>query len=232
MFSRKRTKAIILNKKEQGEFDKSLLFYTEKFGKIQLLGKGIRKETSKLRFHLESLSLLEIEFIEGRIKKILTDVRVLDSYLSINNNLKKMALSYKVTEDLEQLIKGEERDIQIWDLVEKTFVKINNSDKEFITYQYFFWNLLFILGYGPNLYSCIQCQKKINPNKLILSPEEGGLICSLCSSQKTSFSVEKEVIKIIRICLSDLATLNRIKISWAVENSLWQVSQKYLSLIK
>lgn len=231
MSLRYRTRGVIIGKNNQGEFNRMLILYTEDFGKLKLFGKSIRKESSKLRFGIEPFSLIEVEFIEGRTRKTLTDVKIINSYSTINKNIEKIALGNKIMENLNDLIKGEEKDLKIWNLVEKTFNRINDSNKGFIIYQYFFWTLISILGYKPELYYCSQCRRDINSKNLTLSPEDGGLICEFCFSKESSFSVEEGTVKVIRVILGlKEGVFKNIKLNSHDEKLLWEVSQKYLSL--
>ena len=49
MFTHYRTKGFILKKRNQGEANQLFTVFTKDFGRIEILGKSIRKITSKLR---------------------------------------------------------------------------------------------------------------------------------------------------------------------------------------
>ncbi len=232
MFSRYRTKGIVIGRDNQGESDRILTLYTEDFGKLKLFGKSIRKESSKLRSGAEPFSLIEAEFIEGRARKTLTDVKILNSYVSINKDIEKIALGNRIAGDLNYLIKGEEKDSEVWNLTEKSFGRINDSGKGLDSYHYFFWNLIFMLGYGPELYRCSQCRGKVDPKNLLLSPEDGGLVCKSCSPKESAFFVEEGTVKAIRVILnSKEGSFKKIKLGFRDEKSLWNANRKYFSLI-
>lgn len=225
MFFRFRTKGIVIGKKDQGEADRVLVVYTEGFGKIKLFGKSIRRESSKLRSGSEPFALIELEFIEGRSRKILTDVRVIDHYPRTNSDLKKIALVGRIADDLDFLIKGEERDSKVWGLVQSSFDMIEAGKGSF-AYHRFFWNLMIVLGYGPELYNCTQCRGLLNSTKLIFSPEEGGLVCALCRPKNSAFLIDQGIIKVIRALLRD------DELEVIDEDSLWDISKRYLSLVR
>ena len=50
----------------QGEASRMFFVYTKDFGLIRLQGQGIRKQISKLRFHLEDFSIVRFDLVKGR----------------------------------------------------------------------------------------------------------------------------------------------------------------------
>lgn len=80
MFVHHRTKAIVLKKVDRKEADQLFTLYTEDFGKLTVLGRAIRKISSKLRSGIEIFYLSEIEFIQGKAYKILTDAVLIEKF--------------------------------------------------------------------------------------------------------------------------------------------------------
>jgi len=221
MFVRYRTEGVLINKRNQNDFDRLLTFYTKEFGKVSLFAKSIRKEESKLRSGVEPFSLVELEFIEGKIGKTLTDIKVVNPFKNINGNLERVSLAEKVINNLNLLIKGEEKDGKIWNLLKDTLLRIEEEGEQII-YYYFFWNLISSLGYGPNLCNCVKCHKAIEKN-FRLSPGEGGVVCPQCSREAFSFEVSLDTIKVIR----DL--LENKDVNPKDQRSLQSITNLYLS---
>lgn len=233
MFPRHKTKGIVINTEDRGEYDRIITVYTELFGKIKLLGKSIRKGSSKLKSGIEPFSFVEIEFIEGRYQKRLTDVNVLNPYLKTNKNFTKISFAEIATKDLDLLIKGEEKDIKIWSLLKTFFVLLEKKENDFIFYSYFFWNLVSVLGYELELYHCCSCRKKIIPKNLSICFNDGGLVCSFCAKNKDIFSASEESIKLIRVFLErKIKIIEKIKIKDQDKKDLWKINRKYFQHIK
>ena len=231
-----RTQGFIVKKTDRGEADQLFTIYTKDFGKLEILGKAIRKIKSKLRGGIELFYLSEIEFIQGKTYKTLTDAILIDKFENLRKSLRKLAIAYKISEVLDNLVKGQEPDESLWNLLNETFQKLNTSGTRRagvkpitynLIYHYFLWNLLSILGYQHELYNCAICQKKLIPEKLYFSSKEGGIICQSCFKKiklgkpsqilqnKTwaGKEVKPETVKILRIILEkNWLTLSKLKI--------------------
>jgi DNA repair protein RecO (recombination protein O) len=166
MFLHYRTLGIILKKKDWAEADQLFTVYTKDFGKLEILGKAIRKISSKLRSGVEIFYLSEIEFIQGKTHKTLTDAILIEKFKNLKNNLNKLKVAYKISQVLDILVSGQEPDKKIWQLLKETFGKLDKLEIENwkleIIYYYFFWNLLSLLGYQPTIKNCSIQDKKIN----------------------------------------------------------------------
>lgn len=237
MFIHYRTEGLILKKEDFGEADRLFTIYTRDFGKVKILGKGIRKISSKLRGGVEIFYLSEIEFIQGKIYKTLTDAILIEKFENLRKDLRKLNIAYKISEILDNLIKEQETDENIWQLLLEVFKKLDNLQFTIynlqLVYYYFFWNLFSLLGYKPELYFCVLCRKKLKPDNLYFNQKEGGIICQNCF-KNVAFGkkIKPEVVKILRIILErDLTFLSKIKFENKLLIPLKYVSENYLSYI-
>jgi DNA repair protein RecO (recombination protein O) len=237
MFIHYRTLGLVLKKEDRGETDQLISFYTKDFGKLEILGKAIRKISSKLRSGTNVFYLSEIEFIQGKAHKTLTDAVLVDKFKNLRKDSKRLAISYKIAEILDDLIKDQEKDEKIWRLVLGTFHKLNDLTllpvNYFLIYYYFLWNLFSVLGYQPEIYKCSFCQKRLEPNKIYFSIQEGALICSQCSKKtKGVITVNEGLVKILRIILKkDWLTFKRLKIEDYQKKALKEISENYLNFV-
>ncbi|OIP76093.1 MAG: DNA repair protein RecO [Parcubacteria group bacterium CG2_30_36_18] len=239
MFLNYWTKGFILKKEDRGEADQIFTIYTKDFGKLEILGKAIRKISSKLRSGAETFYLSEIEFIQGKTYKTLTDAILVEKFKNLRKDLKRLPIAYKISEILDNLVRGQEADEKIWYLLNETFNKLNNCQIVKLSncqllYYYFLWSLLSILGYKPELYNCSLCQKKLIPEKLYFNPKEGGIICQNCFKKlKSGKEVKPEIVKILRIMLEkNWITLSKLKIEKLYLKSLAEISKECYSYIR
>jgi len=237
MFTHYRAQGLIFKKENREEFDQLFTIYTKDFGRLEVLGKAIRKISSKLRSGAEIFYLTDIEFIQGKVYKTLTDSVVINDFKNLRKSLSRLAVAYKISEVFDDLVRGQEPDEKLWQLLIDVFEKLNDPRIEYTKYQilyyFFLWNFLSILGYTPELFQCSLCQKKIIPENIFFSPREGGLICSQCKiSIKSAKKIDQNIVKIIRIVLKkDWPTLKRLKLKKEDYGQLSLISNFYLSKI-
>jgi len=233
-----RTQGFVLKKTDLREADRVFDIYTKDFGKLEILGKAIRKIKSKLKSGADLFYLSEVEFIQGRSYKTLTDAITIEKFKNLRNDLEKLKVAYQIAEVADSLIKGQEKDEQIFSLLNEVLNKLNDCSLFFVhcslIYYYFLWNLLSILGYRINLYDCVICRKNLIPLKLYFSSEEGGIICAACFDKANErIDISLEVIKILRLLFKkDWNILQRLKIQDSHKKELEIISENYLSFIK
>jgi DNA repair protein RecO (recombination protein O) len=234
MFTRYRTQAFILKRMNQGEADQLLTVYTKDFGKLKVLGKAIRKISSKLRPAADFFYLSEIEFIQAKANKTLTDAILMDKFENLRKDLPKLSLARRISGIFDRLIKGQEPDEKLWRLLKETFEKLNGRlsvGGRQLLYYYFLWNFLSFLGYQPELYHCSFCQKKMRPENIYFSLRKGGLVCSQCRDKTDSDNllISANAVKIIRILLKEnVAIVGKLKIESGDFDFLKKISARYL----
>jgi DNA repair protein RecO (recombination protein O) len=234
MFTRYRTQGIILGKVDRGEADRIFTVYTKDFGVLDLLAKSERKIKSKLRSGLEIFYLSEIEFIQGKTQKTITDAILINKFKNLRINIEKLKVAYQISGIASKLLRGQEPDKEIWRLLNETYEKINSPHlkdlKISLIFPYFLWNFISVLGYQLDLYNCFICQKKIIPGKIFLISGEGGLFCQNCKTKVIkSELVDMDLIKILRIFLDrNWNTLTKLKINENLIKNINKISRKYL----
>lgn len=242
MFIYCRTQGIILKKEDRGESSQFFIIYTKDFGKIEVLGKAIRKTTSKLRGGAELFYLSDIEFIQGKTYKTLTDAFLIKKFQNIRKDLIKLKIAYAISESLDNLVSEQEADQEIWQLLQSAFEKLDGVQTTqgtlYKMYYYFFWNLLSILGHAPELYSCFQCQKKLSSEDVHFSLKEVGFICQNCfkglkQRHGKLVKIDPDLIKIIRIIIAQKENLFlKLRIAPRHREFLKDISNYYLSFFR
>lgn len=231
-----KTEAVVIGEKELGEDDKLFSLYTKNFGKIDVLGKAIRKPKAKLRGGFQILNLVSVEFVRGKSFNIATDAIIKDEFLEIKKEPKKFRFALYLSDLLEKLINGEERDERIWKLLLETLenLKIFKNDNSWLSLRYFEWNLFSFLGFEPELYRCLGCQEKIKYGKFFFSAKKGGILCEKCIKNKKRLprEISRGTIKILRLIINqDKIILEKLKIDKEQEKELAEISRYYLENI-
>ncbi len=235
MFRHYSTPVLILESRDRREADKEFTFFSQKFGIIKGVGKSIRKIDSKLRGGVSLFSVSDLQFIQGRYYKIITYADTTREFRHLKSKLVKLRAAHKIKEVVQKLIRGQEADNRIWDLLLDTFQALNDVPARYSTliYLYFSFNLLSILGYGPELYNCLKCGAKLKPEKLYFS-SQGGVVCAPCflSSKKKKKEISVECVKVLReFEKNGLVRVFKLKMRQETVSFLERVLDFYISYI-
>lgn len=218
MTTKYRTTGIVLGKRDKAESDRIFNIFSNEFGAVELHAKAIRKINSKLKSGIDLFYLSEIEFIEGKHHKTLTDAFAIKRFDNIVRDPKKIKTAGRISEILENFLKGQRKDEEAFYLLQETFERIDFHDFKFknyeLIYYYFLWNFLASQGYRPEVANCVLCKEKLNPYSVYFSCREGGVICKKClDSDRGAQKINSDVVKVLRIILDkDWQTVSKLKI--------------------
>jgi len=144
-----KTSGIIIKRTNWGEFDKLITIYTKEFGKLVIKGKSIRKNQAKLKGHLELFLFSHLMIAPGKGFDIITSVETIKSFPYLHKDLLSLYTAIYISELIDKLIVGPEKDENLWQLILSSFKDLNKKEKDVKLIIKFFENkLLQLLGYG------------------------------------------------------------------------------------
>ena len=235
MTTKYKTRAFVFKKNDKSEADRNFSVFTEDYGRLEILGRAIRKINSKLRAGIDMFYFSEIEFIEGKNNKTLTDATKIKIFDNISKNFKKIEIAYRIADTLDNFLKGQEKDHMLFGLLNELFEKLDSQqltiNNQQLIYYYFIWNFLSLQGYGSEVYNCASCQEKLNPYSIYFSNKEGGVICKKClDKDKNAQKINSDIVKTLRIIIKkDWDTLLRLKIEQSSQQLLGKISESALT---
>ncbi len=228
-----KTQGFVVKKSDSGETDRVFTIFSREFGKIRIKGKSIRKIASKLRSGVDTFCILEIEFIQGKNQKTLTDAVVLERFSGIKKDQTKIKFARQILSSLDNLAGEEQREEKIWNLAKEVFEKLDHYNLSIahysLLYYYFLWNLFSILGYHPELFRCAVCEKQLDPGIICFSSDEGGTVCGFCVGKaQDTRKVNADLVKILRLILKkDWGVLPKLRLQPFSQRMLKDVSDSY-----
>lgn len=117
---------------------------------MTVLAKGVRKPKSKKRGALEVFSRVVVQVQKAKGFDLVTEVEIVTDYKSIRSKLQKVALAYYFLESVDKLTSMEEKNLQLYSLLEDNLEKLNNEVKNLRDLQEVFTkDILTLLGYWP-----------------------------------------------------------------------------------
>ena len=237
MTTRYKTRAFVFKKSDRNESDRVFSVFSDDFGRLEIFAKAIRKNVSKLRSGMDIFFMTELEFIQGKNRKTLTDAVVSEKFGDISQSLHKFKIANRISGVLDEFLKGEEKDGEIFNLLNDVFRKLDDkklkADKYETVYYYFLWNLLFMLGYLPEVNECNICRGGLNPYNVYFSLKEGGVICKKCLGHDAGAEkINSDIIKILRLILKKEGDIIfSLKVGPASQKLFEHISDDYCAYI-
>ena len=208
---------IILKRKNFSEADKLVTIFTKNQGKVICVAKGVRKITSRRAGSLELLNHVKVYLHQTKGLPILTEAQIQNTFPDLKEDLNKISIAFLVLELVDRLFdEGQENRI-VFDLLFDTIDRIDSARslseaKKFqISFQI---KLLTQVGYLPQLYNCVQCEKKLEKKETFLAPNYGGLVDYSCNqSILLSKVVAPEEVKVLRFLNNEnFSLVQRLKL--------------------
>jgi len=194
-----KTEAVVLKSMKYRESSKIVTLYTRKFGKISVIVKGARLPKSKYGSALEPMSYVAIVLYkkDGREIQTLSQADSVRSFLSLREDLQKMAVGMTVIELVNIVAHEQEENASLFNLLVESLTTVNDSTKNPSNVFYRFEVYLSrILGFQLTFDKCVSCRKKLSDgepdgNAVQFHLAKGGPLCTKCGNvagQKVSLS--------------------------------------------
>lgn len=255
-----KTRGIILKRSNLGEADRIVTILTEKYGKVRVVAKGVRKTLSKMAGHLEPFCLTRLQMAEGRNLDIITSAEVEECFFGVRSDLGKTNACFYMAEVIDKMVEVGDPHVEIFDLLCSA---LRHADLlvEPLLISYFEINFLSEMGFSPELYHCTKCREAVTPTKNNFDFSLGGLVCESCGTYRTdnidnmsslssdrpviaaSFdrpvmaapadrAISDEAIKLIRLCLKHrFQDIQKIKVTPALTREIKSLTSHYLKHI-
>lgn len=144
-----KTEGYVLNKRPWRENDLLFSFYTQRFGRVDLVAIGARRIKSKLVGQLSVPGLVEIQFVQGRNFKRLTQAFLLSrEKIDFQKDVNYVLC---LNEIIDKAVVGEERDDRLWEMLKwgrENLLNQQNGEQQRFILNIFVYKLLGLLGYN------------------------------------------------------------------------------------
>ncbi len=127
MYSKLSTQAIVLKADDVGERDVLISLFTREFGFVYAKATGVRTQSSRLRFALQSMSLCFVSLVHGKTGWILTNATFLKSYYFDSEGFGQRQTINKILVLLGRLYIGEEPHPELFDFIEEKLELLSST---------------------------------------------------------------------------------------------------------
>lgn len=191
--------AIILARKNYAEADRLVFAYAKEKGKITIRARGARKLKSKMAGHIEPFTEGKYSLAEGKSYYVLTGAEIIRQNQTLLDNLEVYKDASYLCELVEKTSVENQYHKEIYGLLSSSLIYFCKSDtlQRQIILRFFEYNILKIHGYGPSLFQCKSCGKKLEEQKKYSGNFEG-IFCGNCG-KSFGYNIDRDTIKILRL---------------------------------
>ena len=217
-----RTEAIVLSRLDYAEADRILTVYTPQRGKLRLIAKGVRRPTSRLGPHLEYFARADLMLSRGRELDTVTGAETVDAHLGLRDDLDALGHASHLAELLNRMTEDRQENEAAYDLLARSLRLLSDGVDPFAVTRHFELALLALLGYRPELYRCVGCDRELTATVNTLSHGRGGLLCPLCRADDGgSFPLSVNAQKYLRtLDRNGLSAAARLRVDEGLRNEL------------
>ncbi len=202
-------KAIILDKKSFREHDAKVTVFSLEKGKLELVVRGVKKLKSKLAGHTEPFTLSNIMAIRGKQFNYAGSAFGENYFQGVKEDLNKLYAAGQAVMIFKKIVKEGEEDEKLFCLLRDFLNFLEKSQLWVMGYQlsvnFFILKLMVKLGYKPEMYNCLACKSKTEPNGNSFNISKGGLVCLKCNRPNNThaLTISDNCIKVLRLTTDD-----------------------------
>lgn len=174
--------ALVIRSREYGESDRLLTLFSREHGKIQAVAKGVRKPKSRQRAGAQLFTYADYLLHQGKTLDTVNQASPKESFPHLWMDLEKSLAATAMAELLDLATIPGQSYPELFTLTFSSFFLLEQYEPALVQSAYTL-KLLAYLGYRPRFVECAECGKKVQGERLLFSPEAGGVICHTCQTQ-------------------------------------------------
>ncbi len=194
-----KTEAIVLKKMDFRDTSLIVTLFTRDFGKVKVVVKGVRKESSSDLVHFEILNQLNVVFYEKKKTELhlLSESFLQDPMLSSRSSFRNLVFGAYLAELVDATFEPHQISKNIYD---SFYCTLKNMEKDVFYFWILYFELRFLkeVGWFPNFGKEIDV-KHADEHKIVWSSEQGGVVFLDSPINSTNaWNLEKEHLELLR----------------------------------
>jgi DNA repair protein RecO (recombination protein O) len=203
---------VVLKAVNYKDADKIYTIFTREKGKISVLGKGVRKISSKRAGIMDTLNHVQVGLAEmPNGYKVLTEAKNVSSFRKLKESLENSVRGFYLAELIHRVMQEEHQHVEVFDLFLQTLAKLDHHlNNEVSRINAFEIALLGELGYEMYLDKCAKTDIPYDDSweSIKFNPVMGGFVSDITTpginltretadllfSLKTKKSISKELL--------------------------------------
>lgn len=143
----KKSEGLVLTKKNLLRNDKFVIIFSQDFGKITLLAKGVKKIKSKRLSHLETGNYIKFSFYKKGERLYLRETELLWGHSKIKSSRRKLQLLYLAFLILNKILPEEQKEAKIFERTLLFLKNLNNQSANIDKLKAYLGDLLVSSGF-------------------------------------------------------------------------------------
>ena len=229
-----KVEGMVIKHRDWGEADRIITVYTRETGKLRVIAKGAKKIHSRKAGHLEPFTHVVIQLDRSSDMPIISQVETIDPYFTLRDDLTTLSLGLFILELMDRFTKEEEgEDIPLFNLLRDSIKRLEQDADKWLVVATFEMKLLDSLGFRPQFFQCVNCNKPVQPVDQFFSPMEGGVICPDCANKKMGlWPIAVEPLRFFRhFQRSNYADSIKANVTLEIRKQMDVLIQDYLSFL-
>ncbi|MDF2523933.1 MAG: repair protein RecO [Clostridiales bacterium] len=225
-----RTNGIVIREVNTGEADKIITILSRSLGKISAFAKSARRTKSSLSAGSQFLCYSDYVLFKGKEMYSINTSDIIEPFYNIRNDMVKLTYCAHMVDILNDVIQEEQPSAKVLQLFLNTLHVLDKTDKSpELLIRIFEVRFLTILGYAPQVTSCINCGSE-ELTEQVFSFDKCGILCSNCRKKDSnSMSMSTGVVKALQhIVYSRIKDLFSFSLSDQVLDELSKFSRRYV----
>jgi DNA repair protein RecO (recombination protein O) len=179
-----RTQAVVIGRRDLGESDRVVDFFTAEFGKLRGVAKRARRPRSRFGSALELLTLGELVFFDnGRSELVQVDhFDILEPFLAVREHLERLGHGAWAVECVGRLSADRDPHAALFRLLVRDLRALAHSARPGWISCCFALRAVDLLGHRPRIEACVRCGRAYPFAPAALDVEGGGLACERCAT--------------------------------------------------
>jgi DNA repair protein RecO (recombination protein O) len=173
-----RCDAIVLRRMDLGETDRILTLLSDRFGKIRVIAKGIRRPTARLGPHVELFSATRLMLSRGRELDVITGAETLDLHGGLRSDLDALGVASHCAEMVDRFLADRDENRVVYRLLGTALTHLDAGSPPNRIARWFELALLSEMGVRPEMFNCVVCDRPVAAESNLFSVRLGGVLCA------------------------------------------------------
>jgi len=178
--------AFVISGRDLGESDRLITFYTMNKGKTRGIAKGAKRSRRRFVNALEPFTLLNLSLALPRTAGLsrIDSTEILDSFSPIRGKIDCYIMASLCCELVDLWTRESDPQRDLFELLRSYFRSLKEGFPPRKATLFFKTLLLSLVGYAPNLDSCLCCKRPPEGDYVAFRIHAGGFICKRCQKRE------------------------------------------------